>query len=402
MKLFNKKFLTSFGLVLTTTASPLILLSCGNTNANGNTKPSADSSNTQEEPKRPVNDTFTVNYSLNIANVADLKTASSQLREYETKLREFESQGAEIKKIKLNTQLNIGSFHLPQTPKAVTLTKDEYLELVKPFLDDNSPFFSTNWELSLPVQVTNATEAKEFEKEFQNFFNNFYVTEQWFKGELKPLTDAAKTNRLNPFINKITLADAQKKNKLNEYNAVVAKIKEFIKQTANVQLSDDLQIIEIDPDYGANWGITLKFQAPNGVQTGNVRLDLKKADASWTAAQIEEKNANNQWIKKAKNQINQVLANQTVSALLKVLKTQFILNFSENEVQTLATKIVELVQDYTFRAIPASFVIPNFVKNAIKNKLVSFITPIIKSKLLTYTDKTKAKLVEIANRRNSQ
>ncbi|MFU2193388.1 variable surface lipoprotein [Mycoplasma sp. 4079] len=396
MKKLNKKILVSFGTILSVSTLPLVSFSCGNsgTTSGGSGK----SEDPKPSPSVPVNYTFAIDYNFNISRIADLKTSSSQLNSYETKLREFESQGSEVKKIKFNTQFNIGSFHLPQTPSSVTLTKDEYRELIKPILDDNNLLFLTNWELPLPIQITNEAEAKEFESEFQKFFNNFYATEQWFKRDFKTLTDAAKTST---FTNKLTLENATKGNKLTEYNAAVDKIKEFISQTANAQLSDDLKIIEIDPDYNINWALKLKFQTTSGIKTKNVRLDLKKADASWSSDEITERNANNQWSKKAKNKINEVLASSVVSSLLKALKIQFILNFNENDIESLTTKIVDMVIEYTFSTISSNFVIPRFVKSYVTNKLVSLISPIIKTKLLNFTNDIKVKLIEIARRHNN-
>ncbi|MGY5139644.1 hypothetical protein ACUZ9N_02815 [Mycoplasmopsis gallinarum] len=389
MKLFKKKIFFGFGLVATSTL-PLTLISCGN--GKGDT-PNPSNPTDPSNPTKPVEKTFNVDYLFNVAKVSEISTISDKLAQYERKLREFETSTSEFSKLRLNSQLRLWNFSYPNTPKSAILTRQEYTELVKPILDNNSPYFSVNWDLELPINFINAEEAKEFENNFQNFFNNFYVKEQWWKVEFKQLTDAARTGK---FSNKLTLEAAQTGNKLAEYNAVVAKIKQFFVDVANVELNDDIKIIEIDPDYSVNWGLTLKFQNANNIKTGNVRLDIKKANNSWTDQEIEAKNANNQFTKKIVNKVNELLASPTLMSLLKILQTQFIINFDETQINALANKILDSIQNYLFNfiAIP----IPNFVINIIKNKINTVISPIVRSKLLTFNNSIKSKLVEIAKR----
>ncbi|EIE40165.1 hypothetical protein [Mycoplasmopsis canis] len=208
-----------------------------------------------------------------------------------------------------------------------------------------------------------SADLKEIEKLLQKDFNNYYVNESWFVDKLKEKIKLAESG-LNKNDGKITLDSAQKNNKLEEYNAVVNEIKNFLNEHANISIDDEIKISEINQDTVKGWSLVIKLKSTN-LESNSIKLDFRKPDVELTDEQIKEKNLANSIAKKIKIKINEYFDDSKLEDFFKFIKLLILVD--KNGV--LNEKITDLIYNIVLDNIPYSEILPKFVLRALTSKL---------------------------------
>ncbi|MHA3786469.1 hypothetical protein [Mycoplasma sp. Z244C] len=239
----------------------------------------------QEDAKKPEPDKNVVvtpvkkvkTVELAATKVTELNALAKTLKEAD---QEFKND-ATFTDIKLHYNIQLGGkFNLN---KNIEYTKDEWNSLIQKL---NSKKINTNVELgTLLIEINSQNDLTNAEKALEDAYHNYYVNEDWFTNRIKTMLKNAGGNLLGS----VTLENAVKKGKQEEYNALVNEIKAFMTTNGNVKLADDLEISKIDQDLNKGWSLTITLKKDNLVAKG-IKLNFRKPHSDWSDAEILAKN----------------------------------------------------------------------------------------------------------------
>ncbi|QKT05181.1 hypothetical protein [Mycoplasma sp. OR1901] len=161
---------------------------------------------------------------------------------------------------------------IPQLNIQKKFSRQEIINTVIPSIAKTDIKFNLT-DKKLGFNIGNDVPINEIEKFLEKEFNNYYVSDKFFLQDLKALVDKADYNLIkNGYLKE---EKAIQKNKLNEYQAVVTFLKQWLLDNSMITFSDDVKIVEINYNKFPAWSLNIKLSVNNQLSK-IIKLDFKK------------------------------------------------------------------------------------------------------------------------------